>query len=238
MSILKLKFNCPAHRLLLLLCLALGGVPLFSQTATQNDDPRRVLLLSESEQQQFVRSYLNDGLPERLGDTFSLLLINRSALVVPILESQVELELQRPQRSERSIDLSSALVAYPGDAFSLEAVGKLLRLDESRFGPLVGRTLDNVPDDRNPFALVYTVISSGNGALSSRAIEWANSALLSNRMQRAWAELLLDRYGKVPSESEWANDPIASRLTNRASSELRQREARFVGDVQRKRQQR
>lgn len=209
---MKLKVEFAVIRLPLFLCLAVGAMPLFSQIATQNDDPRRVLLLSELEQQQFVRTYLNDGLPERLGDTFSLLLINRSALVVPILESQVELELQRPQRSERSIDLSSALIAYPGDAFSLEAVGKLIRLDESRFGPLVGRTLDNVPNDRNPFALVYTVISRGSEAVSSRAIDWANSALLSNRMQRAWAESLWERYGRVPDESEWEKDPIASSI--------------------------
>jgi len=50
----------------------------------------------------------------------------------------------------------------------------------------------------------------------------AESALASNRMQRSWAEAMLDRYLTAPDESVWVTDPIASRLKDQASPELRQ----------------
>jgi hypothetical protein len=49
------------------------------------------------------------------------------------------------------------------------------------------------------------------------------------------AEAMLERYGKVPGETEWATDPIASRLKERASPELRQSVVRFAAEAQSKR---
>src|SRR5580693_4238260 len=75
----------------------------FSQTPVANEDAKSVLRLSEAEQRQFVDSTLDRGFPENDGDRFSVLLVNRSALVVPILESRVEQELKRSPRSERFV---------------------------------------------------------------------------------------------------------------------------------------
>ena len=60
----------------------------------------------------------------------------------------------------------------------------------------------------------------------------------SDRMRCTWAEAMLDRYGKVPGDSEWAADPIVSRLNDRASSEVRQSLIRFAAEAQSKRQRR
>jgi hypothetical protein len=87
----------------------------FSQTPVPNEDAKSVLQLSELEQQQFVTSILDRDFPESDGDRFSLLLVNRSALVIPILESRIEQELKRSPRSERFVDLASSMIAYAGD---------------------------------------------------------------------------------------------------------------------------
>lgn len=49
-----------------------------------------VLRFSAAKQRQFVNAVFDAGFPEKDGDAFSLLLVNRSALVVPLLASRVE----------------------------------------------------------------------------------------------------------------------------------------------------
>jgi hypothetical protein len=75
----------------------------------------------------------------------------------------------------------------------------------------------------------------GDEAVAQYTTTWVESALASNRMQRTWAEAMLDRYGKVPGESEWATDPIVSRLKERVSPELRQSVMRLAAEAQSKR---
>jgi hypothetical protein len=55
-------------------------------------------------------------------------------------------------------------------------------------------------------------------------------------MQRVWAEAMLERYGRVPGDAEWATDPIASRLKDRTSPALRQNIMRFAAEAQSKRE--
>lgn len=133
------------------------------------------------------------------------------------------------------MDTASEMIAYAGDAQALRAIAKLVAVDESRFGPLVGRTLDNAGNWRNPFTVVYKGLELGDEGVARRVTAWVESALASNRMQRAWAEAMLDKYGKVPDETEWATDPIASRLEDRASPELRQSVGRFAAEALRNR---
>lgn len=216
--------------LMVVLALRMGS----SQEAAP-EAAKDALLLSEAEQRQFVSSVLNGGFPEKEGDRFSLLLVNRSALVLPLLESRVEQELKRSQHSERLIELACVMIAYAGDEESLRAIGNLIGLDEGRFGPLVGRTLDNAGNWRNPFVVAYRGLELGNEAVSRHAVAWVESALASDRMQRMWAEAMLERYGKVPGDSEFATDPIASRLKDRASPELRQSVVRLAAETQAKR---
>jgi hypothetical protein len=205
-----------------------------AQTAIDAGSVKGILQLSEAEQVEFAKSVLEQHFPENEGDRFSLLLVNRSALVVPLIEAKIEAELRSATRSERFIDLAAAMIAYAGDEQSVRAVSKLIRIDEKRFGPLVGRTLDNAGKWRNPFGVAYWALDLGDGTVAGYTTAWSESVLATSRMQRSWAEAMLDRYGKVPGETEWATDPIASRLKNRASPELRQSVQRFATEAQKK----
>ena len=54
-------------------------------------------------------------------------------------------------------------------------------------------------------------------------------------MQKAWAEAMVDRYGTVPDEREWVQDPLAIRLKNGTSPELRRRVTAFATEARQKR---
>ena len=177
---------------------------------------------------------LEQHFPENDGDRFSLLLVNRSALVIPLIESKIETELGSSSRSERFIELASAMIAYAGDEYSVRAISKLIRIDEERFGTLVGRTLDNAGKWRNPFGVAYRALDLGDGAVARYTTAWAEAALTLNRMQRTWAEAMVVRYGKVPDESVWDTDPIASRIKDRVSPDLRKSVVRFATEAQKK----
>jgi hypothetical protein len=222
---------------LLFLVLLLIHVGL-AQNETQDPGARVILRSSEAQQKEFVQRFLAERLPDRDGDKFSALLANRSDLVLPILESWVEDELKRRSPDQRLIDIGGAMVAYAGDREALLAVGKLLKIDEAGFIQLVERTLDNAGNWRNPFNVLYDGLAIGDGVISRRTMQWVVSALASKRMQRAWAEALLDRYRKVPSDAEWATDPIVSRLSDRTSPELRPTILGIAEDASRKRERR
>jgi hypothetical protein len=168
----------------------------------------------------------------------TMLIINRSGLVLPLLEQHVEVELRSESPSNDFIATATEMIAYAGDEEALREISKLMTVDDGRFGRLVGRTLDNSVHFRNPFTVAYRGLELGNEAVSRHTVAWVKSALASDRMQRTWAEAMLDRYGKVPGDSEWATDPIASRLKDRASAELRQSVMRLADDAKRKREQR
>jgi len=207
-----------------------------AQTARDAETVKSILQMPEAEQVAFAKSVLEHHFPEGEGDRFSLLLVNRSALVIPLIESKIEAELGSALRSEQFIDLASAMIAYAGDEYSVRAISKLIRIDERRFGTFIGRTLDNAGKWGNPFGVVYQALDLGDGAVAGYTTAWAEAALLSNRMQRTWAEAMIVRYGKVPDESVWATDPIASRLKDRASPELRQSVFQLATEAQSKRQ--
>lgn len=207
----------------------------FAQTAKDAETVKSILQASEAEQVEYVKSVLEQHFPENEGDRFSLLLVNRSALVIPLIESKIEMELESASRSERFIELASAMIVYAGDEHSVRAMGKLIRIDERQFGAFIGRTLDNAGKWRNPFGVAYLALDSGDGTVAGYTTTWAEAALTSNRMRRAWAEAMVARYGKVPDEFVWATDPIASRLQDRASPDLRQSVLRLAEEAQRKR---
>jgi hypothetical protein len=209
-----------------------------AQTPATSEEAKSVLRLSEVEQRQFVNSILDRGFPENEGDRFSLLLVNRSALVVPILESRLEQELERSPRSERFVELASAMIAYAGDEESLRAISKLIVIDEKSFGGLIARTFDNALNWRNPFTVAYRAFEIGDDAINRHTSAWSESALASDRMKRLWAEAMLDRYGRVPDPADWAQDPLASRLTNRSLEQLRASVLRYAVETRDKRERR
>ena len=230
-------FDCHPWRITLAMIFAGSLLQVcVAQTAKDAETVKSILQVSEADQVEYVKSVLEQRFPENEGDRFSLLLINRSALVVPLIESTIESELGSASRSERFIDLASTMIAYAGNEHSVRAISKLIRIDERRFDTLIGRALDNAGKWGNPFGVVYQTLDLGDGTVGGYTTAWAEAALLSNRMQRTWAEAMIVRYGKVPDESVWATDPIASRLKDQASPELRQSVLRFAAKAQEKRE--
>jgi hypothetical protein len=203
----------------------------------QADEPaRKILELTEGEQIQFVRSTLEQGLPESRADQMTMLVINRSSITLPLIEEKIEETLKQPSPPQTFVDTAAELIAYAGDEQALFAIVKLIKIDEARFARLVGRTLTHSANWRNPFALAYRSFQMGDGTVAGYTTAWAATALTSNRMQRTWAEAMLDRYGKVPGETVWATDPIASRLKDGVSPDLRQNVLRLAAEVQRRRE--
>ena len=202
-----------------------------AQTPPHDEEAKNILKVSEVEQIEFVRLVLNQHFPEKEGDRFSFLLINRSELVIPLLESSVENELRRSPRSERFIDLASAMISYAGDEQALRAINQLITIDEKRFVPLVGRTLNSAANWRNPFGVAYLGVDIGGEVMAQQIGLWADAALSSPRVQRLWAEAIIERYGRVPGEFEWSKDPLAIRLKTSRHEQLRENVIGFATDA-------
>ena len=218
-----------------IMLLALCAMPSLALARGQADEPaRRILELTDAEQVQFINASLEQGLPESRADQMTMLVINRSSITLPLIEEKIEEALNQPLPPQRFVDTAAELIAYAGDAQALKAIAKLIALDEKRFSPLVGRALTHSANWRDPFTVAYRGLELGDEAVARYTTTWAESALASDRMRRAWAEAMLDRYGKVPGDSEWVTDPIASRLKDRASPELRQSVLRLATEAQRK----
>jgi hypothetical protein len=218
------------------------AVVLLASSALDGQDvvpPARTILdLSNSEQIAFIRSTMELGFPANRADQMTMLIINRSALTLPLIEAKLEKALKSTPPPKSFVETASEMIAYAGDEQALRVISKLVALDENRFGRLVGRTLANAGNWRNPFSVIYSGLEIGDEAVSRYVAAWVESALASNTMQRTWAEAMLDRYGKVPGDSEWATDPIASRLKDRASPELRRGVLRLAEDAKQRREHR
>jgi hypothetical protein len=215
-------FKFRFRKSLLFLVCAAGLLQLCSaQTAPNNEGAKGILQRPEAEQRDFVKSVLEHHFPDSQGDRFSILLVNRSELVIPLIESKIELELRNSARSESFIDLASAMISYAGDEQSLRAVSQLIQIDPRRFGTFVGRTLDSASNWRNPFDVAYRGLEIGE-TISGEIGAWTDSVLPLRKMQRFWAESMVARYGKVPGESEWTSDPIAARLKTGRPENLRE----------------
>jgi hypothetical protein len=229
----SLKHRCRMMRLAV--CWTFAATVWAQPQVDQVPSAKTILDLPDSEQVAFIKTTMEHGFPEDRADQMTMLIINRSALSVSLIEAKVEELLKSPSPSRRSIDIASEMIAYAGDEQSLRAISRLIAIDEPRFGRLVARVLDNAGNWRNPFMVAYRGFELGDDAVSRYTVAWAESALASNSSQRVWAEAMLDRYGKVPGDSEWATDPIASRLEDRASPELRRSVSRLATEAQRNR---
>jgi hypothetical protein len=216
------RFKFPIRKSLVFSVYAVGLLQLCPAQAPQNiEGAKSILQLSEAEQVDFVKSVLDQHFPDAQGDRFSILLVNRTQLVVPLIESRIEEELRGTPRSESFIDLASAMISYAGDEQALQAVNQLIQIDPKRFGAFVGRTLDSASNWRNPFDVAYRGLEMGD-TISGEIGTWAESVLSLRKMQRFWAESMLGRYGKVPSESEWTSDPIAARMKSHRPENLQE----------------
>jgi hypothetical protein len=68
---------------------------------------RAILETSEAEQTKFVNETMDAGFPDNRADQMTMLLINRSALVLPLIERRVEVELRSQLPSNSLIDTAT-----------------------------------------------------------------------------------------------------------------------------------
>ena len=127
----------------------LNGLPVTAQP--ENTQPATgVLSLSDSKQLLLFKEALHSDVLGPNADEAAMLLLNRSALVVPMLEARLKQPLTKQEFSQ-----ASEMLAYSGSEAALAAIGRLLELDESKFAPLVARVLDhNLANGGNPFLLM------------------------------------------------------------------------------------
>lgn len=204
-------------------------------TSAAAQDAKSVLSLNDGEIRSFVQTTLDQGFPESRADQMTMLVLNKSAVVVPLLETRIEEWLNLPAPPQRTIDIAVEMIAYAGNEQSIRAVGKLSLLDNKRFGKLVGRTLDNAMNYGNPFTVAYRALDMGDPGVSQATASWCDSALGADPMKRLWAESMVERYGNVPGDLEWANDPIASRLRKPEPQLMREQITRFAEAVRQRR---
>src|ERR1017187_5092912 len=125
-----------------ILLLSLCAKPSLTFAQGQADEPaRKILELTEIEQIQFVRSTLEQRLPESNADQMTMLVINRSSITLPLIEEKIEDMLKQPSPPQRFVQTAAELIAYAGDEQALNSIVKLISIDETRFSRLVGRAL-------------------------------------------------------------------------------------------------
>ena len=206
-------------------------VSLIGLMNAQIPSARAILEISEAERTKFVNETMDAAFPDDRADQMTMLVINRSALVLPLIERRVEVELRSQSPSKSLIETATEMIAYAGDEQALREVSKLVAIDDSRFGRLVGRTLDNALSFRNPFTIAYRGVEIEDERMARKIGAWADSALSSRRMQRLLAEAMVERYGQVPGEAEWAKDPLTVRLKTPRHERLREGVLGFAREV-------
>ena len=177
------------------------------------DQPwRRLLKASEAEQTAWINAHLRAGMPP--DDDFGMLVLNRSAVTLPLIEQKIEEVLRSPSPLDcfsnksvdprKFVDVAALAITEAGDVQALKEVSKLMKIDEKRFGWLVGKTLLTARTYRNPFTVAYGGFEIGDVAIDSRIAPWFEAqfsqaeAILRNadtdfdvrRQKQWWAEAL------------------------------------------------
>ena len=177
---------------------------------------------------------MDKGMPIDLGGALTILAINKSSLVLPLVEQKIEQVLRskspsecftdKSVRPEKFVSLGADLIAYAGNDEAMRQVAKLIKLDEKRFGDLVNRTLMGTENRGNPenlgdpYIVAYHALEIGEPLVENRIYAWVQARFSEKAedrirdLRRFWAAAMVDRYGGVPTESQWAADPFISRL--------------------------
>src|SRR5208283_4813006 len=195
---------------------------------------QRLLAADEAEQTAWVNAHLSKGMPP--SDEFAMLILNRSEITLPVIEEKIEEVLRSPSPAEcftdksvdprKFVDDAAAAITSVANVRSLKESSRLIKLDEKRFGWMVERTLIGAQSGHNPFPLVYEGVELGDPAIDSRISIWLQAlfadkgppppgpgmaagaeAVILQRNGRL-AEAMVERYGGVPTESQWLADPI------------------------------
>jgi hypothetical protein len=237
------------------LCLIVGLLAAVAAAGSQTvsgQEPlwRQVLRLDDAGQAAFAKSALDGGLQGEQGSALGPLTVNRSSLVLPIIEKKIEevLSSQNPATcfTVKGIDhlsflaYAADLMWYGSEEESLRVFSKLLKVDEKRFDRAINGVLTRgINTDKNPFSLAYWGFGLGDPAVDKRIAVWAEGTLAGTyheyaggppSMERRWAEVLVERYGGVPLEEQWRTDPIVLRLKAEVAGSLRDEVYRLAAE--------
>jgi hypothetical protein len=207
---------------------------------------RSLYAASESDQVAFVKSALDQGLPNELGDDVSSLMHIRAAVLVPLIEQKVEEVLSATDPTQcftaedvdpkRFIIEAAATIAYAADENGLRAIAKLIRIDERQFGRYAGMTVGHAYHFGNPMTVAYRGLDLNDTVLEKYIRKWLADNVPDLTIKRFWAEALVDRYGGAPVGYQWEDDPIVSRLPKEAA-QVHDEVLRLANEVAAKRAQ-
>jgi hypothetical protein len=175
---------------------------------------RRIVAMSEAEQIAFTNVTLDEGMQVN-GEALAMLILNRSSLVLPMMEKKIE-EVLRSQSpldlfTSKTVDpqgfvnLAAVDIACAGDEQALKEVSKLIAIDEKRFGLLVRNTLSAALNLRNPITVAYHGFEIGDPAVDKRIAAWVESQFDIDSwggqrdIRRWWVDAMLEKYGGVPN---------------------------------------
>ena len=210
--------------------------------AARQDRPSNAQQASVGEQQD-VRTKLSVLLDRdyrnQPADELLMLSIQHSDVAIPELQRRLSVFSRQSRKTlTANATIQADALAYVANGPAVDALCDLCAGNADLFCPYLERSLDYAEGRLNPFTLAYRVIAKPEAVVQDAAIHWANSMIGFPHFRQRLAEAMLDRYGEVPGETEWATDPIASRLKDRTSPELRQSVLRFAAEAQSKRKKR
>jgi hypothetical protein len=210
----------------------------------------RILRMSEAEQIAYTNSVLGRGLPADETSPLVMLILNRSSLVLPIMERKIEEVLKsaspldcftdKTVDPQRFVDLAARSIAYAGDEQALKEISKLIAIDERRFGILVRNTLVSVHSTRNPFEVAYRGFEIGAAAVDKRIMAWVETQFenqtefAQGQLKHSWANAMAKKYGGAPNEVNWVTDPIASRIRPALAASLHDEVMRLAAEASEK----
>jgi hypothetical protein len=211
---------------------AIASRQAFGQAASTKPDtlPFQILKWSPADQTAWINMALEKGMPNDMGGALNALAAAKSSLTLPLLEEKIEQVLHSKSPAECFTDksvnpdkfvyLASMTIAYVGSQEAMSQVAKLIKLDEKRFGDLLDRTLLETENARaaNPYILAYKSLELGDPQVEKRVYAWVQARLVDKDeyrlrdLRKFWAEAMVDRYGGVPTQGQWATDPFASKV--------------------------
>ena len=192
------------------------------------DDSARIARMSDPERVALAKSILGHGMPP--GSALGLLARANSKLILPVIEEKIEEVLRSPNPPNCFVDptvdpqrvmiLMWTTITETGDEQALIEASKLMKLDENRFGQMVDYTMGVAVGHDGAFRLAYKGFRLGDPAVDQRIVAWIKKLLEVDTYKiedpiydsispaRDWAVALVERYGGMPSEEQWRNDPI------------------------------
>jgi hypothetical protein len=232
---------------IVLVLAATFAIPILGQV--EETPTKRLLKANEGDQIAWLRKYISDGAPP--DDIVGILVLSKPSVFLPWLEEKIEDILHSPSPGalfnsksadpQRAVDAAASMIEYSGDEQGLREASKLMKLDETRFGGMVGSILWHARARGNPFKLVYRGFEIGDPSVDKRIVAWIGELFDykeipdRNRTMASWAEAMVEKYDGQPTAIQWATDPIASRLDPTEDAALHNEMSHFTEQAVQKR---